>query len=115
MSNYAQAIRLAADPLRSLGFASISGVYTGIGTSLANPARIIFVQNLTNATLLFSMDGVTDHFPLAANAFLLLDVSTNKSISDGFFIAAGTRFYVKTSGSPTSGSVYVSVFYGASI
>lgn len=115
MSNYAQAIRLAVEPLRSLGFGSISGTYTGIGTSFVNPVRIIYVENLTDATLLFSLDGITDHFALPANGFLLLDVSTNKSISDGFFIAAGTRVYVKTSGTPSKGSVYVSVFYGASI
>lgn len=107
------AMRMQAEPVRSLGFASISGTYMGIGTGFVNPIRILYVQNLTNATLMFSFDGVNDHFPLAANSFLLLDVTTNRTVSTGAFFAEGTRVYVKEIGVPTSGSVYVAVFYGA--
>jgi len=108
-----QAIRLRPEELRSLGFASISGTYAGIGASFDNPIKILFVQNLTDATLMFSLDGIDDHFPLVENGFILLDIGTNKSFEQGLFIAEGTRIYVKESGTPTSGSVYVSVFYGS--
>lgn len=110
---YALSIRLLAEPLRSLAFGAIGAAYMGIGTSLANPCRILNVQNLTDASLLFSMDGVTDHFVLPANGFILLDISANEVHSGGWFISQGQRFYAKTNGVvPTTGAVYLSAFYG---
>lgn len=106
------AVRFAAEPLRSLGFASISGVYAGVGTTITNPARQFLVQNLTDETLIFSFDGVNDHFVLPAGGFFLNDISSNQTFGQGWYIAAGTRLYVKESGVPTTGSVYFSVFYG---
>lgn len=111
--NYALAIRVLPEPVRSLAFGSISGTYAAIGTAFANPIRIIFIQNLTDKSLMFSFDGTNDHFPLVAEAFLLLDVTSNSSVSQGFFLAQGTKMYVKDLGSAaTIGDVYVSVFYG---
>lgn len=107
------AIRLVPDTLRSLGFASIGAAYMGIGTSFTKPIRIFQLQNLTNNTLLFSFDGINDHIILPSSGFLLLDITSNKSVSQGFFIAEGTRIYVKQSGVPTTGAVYVAAFYGA--
>jgi len=109
--NTSLAIRLFPETLRSLAFGSILAGYVGIGSSFAHPIRIIFIQNLTDVLLLFSFDGVNDHFPLPSNGFLLLDVTSNKSVSMGCFIAQGTRLYVKRSGVPSSGAVYVSAFY----
>jgi hypothetical protein len=109
------AVRLAAEPVRSLAFGSISGTYAGIGTSFVFPCRILFIQNLTDATLMFSFDGVNDHFPLPASGFLLVDVESNKTTTGGALnLPIGTRVYVRTIGTPTLGSVYVSTFYGAS-
>lgn len=108
----AQSIRLLFEPVQSLASGSMSGSYMGIGLPLANPARMIFVQNLTDATLMFSLDGISDHFPLPAEGFLLLDITANKARDQGFYIAEGTRFYVKEIGTPSTGSVYLSVMYG---
>lgn len=108
-----KSIRLLPEPVRSLAFGSIGAAYMGIGTALENPVRIVAILNLTDVSLMFSMDGVDDHFPLSANGYLLLDVSSNKTIEAGFFIGIGTRFYVKEIGNPISGSVYVSTFYGS--
>lgn len=114
--SYALAIRLAPEPVRSLAFGAIGGAYMGIGTAFAHPIRIIMIQNLTDVSLMFSFDGIDDHVPLPGSGFLLLDVTTNKSVSNGFFIAEGTRIYVKTIAAPvTVGSVYVSVFYGEGV
>ena len=114
MSYTALSVRLMAEPLRSLPFGSVGATYTGIGTSLSNAARIIQLQNLTNVTLLFSLDGVTDNFRLAANSFLLLDITANRTVDQGWYIAQGQRFYVKedTAGAPGSGTVDLAVFYG---
>jgi len=105
-------IRLQMEPVRSLEAADIDVGYMGIGTSIQHPIRMIFVQNLTDETCMFSLDGINDNFPLPPNGFLLLDVTSNRSLSQGFFIAEGTRVYVKyVSGAPDMGSVYVSTMY----
>jgi len=49
----AAAIRFTPEPLRSLAFGSIVAGYTAIGTALANPVRILLLQNFTDKTLTF--------------------------------------------------------------
>ena len=111
-TNLAQ--RLNFENARSLAFGSIVAGYMGIGTPIDNPARIIFIQNLTDATLWFSNDGVNDKFPLPANGFLLLDVTTNRASTGGaLYQPQGERWYVRQLGVPTSGAVYVCVIYGS--
>ena len=109
----AREIRLAAETIRSLAFGSIGAAYAGVGTRFDHPVRIFFVQNMTDESLMFSLDGVNDHFALPQGGFLLLDVTGNKANTQGFYIAESTRLYVKEIGNPTSGSVYLSLFYGA--
>lgn len=107
-------IRLRAEPVRTLVAASITNAYMGVGTAISNPARQIFVQNLTDETLMFSFDGINDHFPLPSNGFFLSDITSNKTqVGGGLFLAEGDRLYVKEIGNPTTGSVYFSVFYGS--
>jgi len=107
-------VRLFPEPLRTLAFGAIGAGYMGVGTAFANPCRLIFIQNLTDALLMFSMDGMIDHFPLPSNGFLLLDISANRNNPQGaLYISEGTRIYVKDTGvAPTMGAVYVTVFYG---
>jgi len=107
-----QAIRLVPEAARSLAFGSIAAGYTGVGTAIDNPVRILHIQNLTDVVLMFSYDGVYDHFPLASNAYLLLDITANKASGQGCYLAEGTRIYVKQDGVPASGSVYVTAYYG---
>ena len=108
----ALSIKLLPEAVRSLAFGSISGTYAGVGNPLSNPSRILLIQNYTDALLMFSFDGISDHIPVAPNGFVLLDITANKTVSQGFYIAEGTRMYVKEIDTPTSGSVYVSSFYG---
>lgn len=107
----AATLELRADLVRSLGFASIVVGYTAIGTQLSHPTRIFMMQNLTDAELMFSFDGVNDHFVLAASGFILLDVTTNDIDGSGFFISKGSQLMVKRIGTPTKGNVYLSTFY----
>jgi hypothetical protein len=110
-SGFNLAIKLLAEPLRTIAFGSISGTYAGIGTALANPARQFLIQNTTDVLLTYSFDGVNDHFVLPSSSFFLNDISSNKALPSGaFYLAEGTRLYVK--GSPTLGATYFSVFYG---
>jgi hypothetical protein len=111
-----QAIRLRAEILRALAFSALSIAYAKLGAPFANPVRIFHLQNLTDQNILYSFDGITVHGVVAAGGFILLDVTTNKSLDQGQFIAQGTQIYVATilgDTAPTKGSVYLSVFYGA--
>ena len=104
-------IRMLPEPLRSIAAGSISPTYTGIGSAFADPVRIFFLQNQTDVGLTFSWDGITDNVYLPSDSFLLLDVATNSSQPAGaIYFGQGQRIYV--AGSPSTGSVYLSVFYG---
>lgn len=106
-------IRVLPEAVRSLAFGGISGTYAAVGTALANPSRIIMFQNFTDGDMMISFDGVSDHLPVAANGFVLLDVTANKTGSvQGFYIAQNTIFYVKQIAAPTAGSFYITSFYG---
>lgn len=108
------AIKILPEPVRTIAFGAIGPAYMGIGTAFDHPARMMFIQNLTDQTLMFSFNGVDDHFPLPATGFLILDVTANKTFQAGAFFAEGTRIYVKDVGViPTLGSVYLTIFYGS--
>ena len=73
------------------------------------------LQNFTDAAVIFSLDGINDHIPMPANGYLVLDLCANKTLESGYYYAEGQRMYVKAlAGNPTTGSVYISTFYGAS-
>ena len=112
------AIRLLAEPVRTLNSAAIGPAYMGIGTAFDHPIRIIVLQNFTDITLMFSFDGINDHLPLMNNGYMVLDVTGNRTSQSGVFcISEGTRIYVRETGGilPISGDVYVSTFYGYDI
>ena len=107
----AQSRRMLAQPIRSLGFAAVGAGFTAIGTPLTHMIRILHISNLTDATLMFSFTGTTDHIILAANSFILLDLCSNKLDDGGFFVSENTQMFIRQVGVPTSGTVYISAFY----
>lgn len=108
----AASLELRSEAVRSVAFGSVGASYTPIGDQLDKPIRIMMIQNLTDALLMFSFDGVNDHFPLPANGFMLLDVTTNRlNDATGFYISKGTQMQVKQVGVPTTGSVYLTTLY----
>jgi len=108
------ALRARFEPLRTLGFASIGPVYMGVGTSLNNPIRQFFIQNQTDVRLVFSFDGITDHFDLPKDGYWVEDVTANKTNTQGLFFAEGDRLYVRQDGAaPTKGLVSLSAIYGS--
>lgn len=115
MSNLLSSIRIRYEPLRSLGFAAISGAYAGVGAPFANPIRLLKVTNLTDENIIVSFDGITDHDVVAANGFFLYDYASNKSDQAGVLEQpVGTRLYVKAEAAlPTEGNLYVTVQYAA--
>jgi len=104
-------LRLSAEVVKTKAFGDIAVGYTLIGDITARPIRILYIQNQTDAALMFSLNGVDDHFPLLDRGYFTIDITTNKTVSQGFFVTKGQGFYVKQLGIPTQGSVYVSCFY----
>ena len=103
--------KFRAEELRSLAFGSIIAGYTAIGDSYAYPISKIYVVNNTDALLTFSFQGSTeDHFVLPSLGFLLLDITLEANNPD--YLPVGGSLYVKRNGIPTSGSVYLTTFYG---
>lgn len=112
MAIYNDSVRAAWSPLRSLAFGSIGAAYVGVGTALTTPVRIVHVLNTTDVTLIFSWDGVADHFVLPSNGYMVIDLTTNKLSSSGFFLPGAKRLYVKQeTGAPSAGKVYFSLVY----
>lgn len=115
----ALAIRIVPETLRSIAAASIPASYSlahTVGAAFANPIRLFVLQNTTDQLVMFSFDGINDHLPLASNAYIIMDVTANKTIDTGAFFAQGTTIYCKYPGTePTTGSVYLSVFYGTGV
>ena len=111
---YNVSTRMLCEEVRTLAHGSIlaAGTYMGIGDAAAYPARMILFQNHTDADLMFSLDGIVGNFPLKAGVTFILDVSSNKSQDGGFYLAKGERVYVTQIDAPSSGSVYVTYFYG---
>jgi len=108
------AIRVAYEPRRSLAFGGISGTYAAVGTAITYAARIVKITNNTDAGLDISWDGITDHDFLPATTSMVLDFGSNASQQGGYLEQpAGSRLYVK--GSPSSGSVYLTVIYASSV
>lgn len=104
--------RLAHEDARILAFGSVGATYTPTGDGAAYPARMLLVQNNTNAELWFSLDGIKNGFYLNANSSLWIDISCNQTHSRGLFLPAGDKVWVKQKGVPGAGEVIVNYFYG---
>jgi len=107
-------IRLEFEPCRSLAFGNLSGTYAALGGPLAHSARMLILQNSTNTAVWISKNGVDDHLPLMPNGYMILDLTSNKTIPVGFFLSQGDQLYVKQRGAvPNTGFIDLSVIYGA--
>lgn len=116
-----KAIKLMPEHVRSVDAATIAGAGAGVYTSISianpaldHPARMILLQNFTNADLMISMDGINEDYPIASRSSIILDITTNRSSTGGIYcIAQGTRFYVTQLEVPTTGSIYLTSFYAS--
>lgn len=108
------AIKALFEPIRRKQFGDIGAAYTAVGNSFENPIRILILQNLTDVMLTFSDDSIDDKIDLASGQSIILDLSANKTIHQGFFIPNNGSLYVKRySAAPTQGFVSLSVVYAS--
>lgn len=113
----------AAEEMRELGFAAIGAGFLPLVSassptgSMDHPINMIYVLNKTDKMLFFSLNGIKTNFPLISGGYIFIDCTANKSNTAGLFYPAEKKIYVKQSpdGAPASGSVYASVFYGATV
>lgn len=114
MSQYSLAIRFKPEALRSLAFGSVGAGYTALGTPMDNPVISFCIDNDTDANIIVSFDGSTDHMFIAANGYKLYDVQANHGKGLAMALAQETQVYVKReSSAPTSGNVYLTIFYAS--
>lgn len=101
--------RFRSETMRSIAFGSIGASYTIIGSAFNHPVSKLFIQNLTDVDLLFSHDGTNNSFLLPTEGMYVLDITFdgNNSVS----IPQGDALYVKQSGVPSTGGVYLTVYY----
>lgn len=103
--------RAKFETIKTLASGGIGAAYALIGT-LQHSTRWVLIQNLTDAAMYFSQDGVNNHFALPSNAFLVIDLNANKRKDDGFELRQNDNFYVKQySGAATTGNVHISSLY----
>lgn len=107
--------RIRFENLRSLGYASINGTYAGVGSSFANPVRMLKITNISDADLYISFDGVNDKDVVPAHSGQVYDYSSNREEPVGQLAqSVGERVYVKVvSTLPTIGGVFVTVIYAS--
>jgi hypothetical protein len=110
MINYNLTVRTLPETERSIVAANVLTTFVALGTPLLYPSRILYLYNGTNEDINLSWDGINkgQTIPAAANEYL------NLKTNDGYF-GQGTQFYVTQTGTaPTTGTFYLTSFYGAS-
>jgi hypothetical protein len=105
-------VRAFFEPIRTLGFAGISGAYATVGSPAENKVRAFCISNNTQGDMYFTVNSAEDQMFLAAGSFRLYDLSANKNHSEmELTLAVGTQFYVKQLTAPVSGDVYIELIY----
>ena len=107
--------RARFEPLRSIGFASISAAYAAVGTPLDHPVRAFCITNDTQGDMIVSLDNTlaAGNMFIAAGSYKLYDVQSNMNAhkDDRYTLAIGDQFYVKQVTAPVLGDVYLEVIY----
>lgn len=103
------------EPIRQIAAASVLVTYVAVGTQLLNACRQYTIYNGTNALLMFSFDGINDHFVVPSLGGVINDLTSNKTIDEGLSVPKNAQLWVKQIGVATTGSVYFTVMYGSQV
>lgn len=103
------------EPMRTLGFAGISGTYAPVGAPMGHQIRCFCITNNTQGDMIFSVDNTVaaGHMFVAKGSYKLYDVQSNMNsqFDDKYVLPANTQFYVKQVTAPTSGDIYIEALY----
>jgi hypothetical protein len=98
--------------MQRIGYAGIADTFTQVGTPFVEPTVLFRVTNTTDQPLIFSIDGVNEHFAVVAGASATYDIATLHSSPGQSFLSANLTVFVEYSGTaPMSGNVYVESWY----
>lgn len=112
--------RLLFEPLRFIESEDITDSYSIAATmkdadgtiALNHPVRLIMIDNFTDQNMIFSFDGINDHFVVHSASSKVLDIGSNKEMDGSYFLGKGEVLYIKYAADPTNGTfVYYSVAY----
>jgi hypothetical protein len=123
-------VRFLPEPIRQLAAADVTEssanpAWAQVGTTgLANPSRLLIIQNYTNQLVSISWDGSADNtagvsgninLQLEAGCTFTFDEATNSSGAGTAATGIGTTFWAQyTAGgtAPSTGNVNVATIYG---
>lgn len=105
--------KVQVEPVKTTGFAAISGAYATVGVPTTHEIRLICITNSTAGDMYFTTDTSVDQYFIAAGSFKLFDLQANNySKTDPKWVyEIGTQFYVKQIQAPVSGAVYIECLY----
>lgn len=99
--------------LATMARASITTSYQAVNsTPYDQPIRMLRMINPTDGDMLFSLNGVTDHFFVPAGTFVLYDVAANRDPQTTLMFPANLTVYVKYSTAPSTKAIYVEAIWG---
>lgn len=110
------AIKFNFETIREVPNAGIGVNYAVIGTPLQNASVDIVFYNSTDADLMIGADinGLRDMFVIRTLTTFQLHSGTDQETNDTggkLCFPKNTQFYVKEFGNPSTGSLFMSVFY----
>ena len=108
-------IKILPEPLRILDYTQLTSSYVALGTAFLHPMSVCIFKNVYNIPVLISWDGVSDDDYMPSNSSFVLDVTANKTQSQGLFTAKGTQIYIKQYGgsAATSGIFSLTCLYSS--
>lgn len=109
------AVRVRFEEVRVLAFGLVLPAYTMVGLPFEHPIRLLKILNATDADVVISYDGVTDHDVIPALGFCLYDFASNKSSVGGHLeMPIGGAVYARQLAAPgTLGAVAVVCMYAS--
>lgn len=97
--------KVRQEAIRTLAFGGIGVAHAIIGAAIADEAELICIVNNTDADLMVSYDGATDHVMMPMYSSYVIDFQSNEKQ-----LGNRTAFYVRHLGvAPTVGAIYVEV------
>ncbi len=92
MSDYGK--RIIPFPLQVIDATTFTGSFLPVGSPTPQLVRMVRFINNTDVDVTVSWDGIDDHDFLPSLTALTLDVTANKTDTQGYFVAIGTQFFV---------------------
>lgn len=109
MATGSRSIKVKNEELRAYDTSAGDSSFQALGTPLQNAARMIKWKNDSDVDVTISYDGVVDHDIILAGDREVEDLTSNKTISEGFLRPAQTQVFASSTAG--TGNLYMVVIY----